>query len=247
MAMNFRRSILLTFTLLGLAGCASPASSTATGLHYFSPSPDMKVATDAAFQAHYAFPRPAFDPQLPAKSELDIGPLISRYTLSPDDVLSGRGLQSPKLKQFRSFIKSSNKIVGELDLYPESDGKVDSHSAQIETINAIWLTALGTIVEGLANVETLEQVRKGSYELRLLILPAHDTALGGRLIQGEVMWLKSTTPDSDLIYTFPKSKSPAVDDPPGLQPSTVYTVPEMLNAIRPAIEAFQAKGAAKVK
>lgn len=197
----------------------------------------MKTAVDEALRRYYS--RPDYDSAtpLPDQAQLDVQPPITCYVFSTEDYLAGQGLKAAKFYQYIYYIKSSNKIVGEIGLAWIGGNNVIAFRGQAYAIGAHELATMAPYYNGLAKAETLAQVKKGSFELRLLILPADRVAPMGRPVETSVMWLKSDATDGDLIYTYPQGEF--VDVPSGLQPSTVYTVAEVLKAIRPAVQKLQ--------
>lgn len=230
--------IILVAISFAVDSCLPPRPS-AQGLHFAPETPVTKAAVDHAFQQYYWLTSkyPPGPPQLPARAQLEVEAPIAMYTLSTQDFLAGRGLQAVKCVKYIYYVKASGEIVGQVDVTPNPDGSFDEQASALSDISAFQRARLAPVFDALTRLKKMEKVRKGSFEVCFLNLPAYDRAQGGHAATGFVIWLKSDEPVGDLIYTIAPGKD--YQPSPGLSPSTLYTVPQVFEAIRPAVAAFE--------
>lgn len=236
-------SLVLGAGLFCLFSCA-PMRTTALRLHYAPETAQAKAIIENAFQHYYVSAMYLDYHRLPSRADVEVQPLIANYRLSAEDCLSGQGLAAAKPLDYLCYLKTDGNVVGRIDIPVDEKGALQN--GMLWEINARELAGMKQILDGLRQVETLEALHNGSYELRILSLPPYDAVHGGRLIRGYVMWLKSDPSNADLIYTFPHRQSSGGDDPPNLQPDTIYTPAQMLELIRPAVQKFQDSAESKL-
>jgi len=228
------------FSAVSAADTVKPAASIPAGMHFASPFPGCAEAISWSLQKYYDvnLNRP-HTPVMADRSKLESLPPIAFYRLNSEDVLVGKGLAEPKLDYFMSYIKVSGKLAAEIHIDLNEDGTFAMGGASLFVEDFIYNLKLdreAKFVEEIERVKGLEQVRKGSYELRILDLPPYKRTRWpppNDGLRGEVIWLKSDTSDGDLIYTTSNEQQE-----PGLKPNTLYTADAMLKAIEPAVKAY---------
>jgi hypothetical protein len=231
--------LMFAFPLAGLGAASGTATSTtlpAPGLHFAAETPGSLAAVQWALDFYYNR-NPSRTPEMTDRSKLDIQPPIACYKLGTADFLGGKGPSAAKLFSYTYNIKVGGKIVAAIMLCPFPDGTFHNGSGYVSAFKDSQIaTATLSFKQTLTQIKALEQVRNGSYELRMLILPPYKKTGAPPPNDGvstSVYWLKSNTGGGDLFYTSTFSA-----DEPGLQPSTLYTLSQLMNAIAPAVKRF---------
>jgi hypothetical protein len=141
---------------------------------------------------------------------------LAQYNLANrNQVIHGAGLEIAKPAGFIYLVEEGGQQVSFAEARVLAKGQIDV-SPSFGGINE-------SIVTALEEVAALDQVKAGSFEARLLILPT-GPPLPGR---DRVIWLKSETDGMDLIYPLDANKLP------GIQAGQLYTPDNFLNALYP--------------
>jgi hypothetical protein len=133
------------------------------------------------------------------------------YDLRADEISRGGGLETAHPTGFRYLIHAAGGSVAAAEIHTDAAG------AATLLANVNYGPFVEATARALVQLTSLDQVRTGSYEVRLLRFSA---------IALMAVWLKSETDSVDLIY--PLAPAPEV-----LQPAKLYTVDDFLNAILP--------------
>ncbi|MHB8547273.1 MAG: hypothetical protein ACYDAJ_10945 [Nitrosotalea sp.] len=146
-----------------------------------------------------------------AFKNLSIETVHAVYDLRTDEISKGGGLETAHLTGFRYLIKNAGAAVAAAEVHSDSSG----NATLLANLNS------GPFVKATAqafdNLPSLDSVRAGSYEARLLRFSS---------IYLMAIWLKADTGGIDMIY--PLAPAPNV-----LQAEKPYTVDNFLKAIRP--------------
>jgi hypothetical protein len=148
-------------------------------------------------------------------NSLEIQLPLAIYNLDIAAIANGEGLDAAQATGlYRYLIMSSGQYVATVALQENASGTGSPTSIGAE------FDGPGMIV-GLQQLETLDQVTSGSYEVRII----QGVRLGA---SPTVLWLKSNTASPDLIYI---PTGPFMSDV--LQAGKVYTADEFLELARP--------------
>ncbi len=120
------------------------------------------------------------------------------------------------------FVESNGKVVAIARINNASGSVSPFGAANVDEIQ--W----AKIIDQLA---TFDQVKGGSYEVRLLAIPTPNVYYRQTF---NVLWLKSDPGGTDLIYQLPNSG--LLSSPYGEKPGTFYKADDFLKMIRPATE-----------
>jgi len=218
----------------------TPAASTAKGVHFAPPFPGCAETISWSLQNYYrANSKRQHTPAMADQSKLESLPPIAFYLLNSEDMLAGKGLAASKLNYFMSYIKSGGKLAAEIHIDVNEEGTLAVGGSNALVEDFIYNLKQDNEAKFVAEVEqtkVLEQLRQGSYEIRILDLPPYKRTRWpppNDGLRGEVIWLKSDTGDGDFIFTTSSDKQE-----PGLKPNTLYTVDAMIKAIEPAVKAY---------
>lgn len=161
--------------------------------------------------------RLASRPQRPAALKaLDIHALTlsaphAVYDLRADEISRGRGLETANRTGFRYIVNAESGAVAAAEIH------TDNRGAASLLANVNYGPFVEATARGLSQLPSLDQVRAGAFEVRLLRFSA---------IAVMALWLKSDSGGADLIY-------PLAPAPKELQAGKVCSATDFLNAIRP--------------
>jgi hypothetical protein len=171
---------------------------------------------------------PAGAPSMGDVSALEAKPLPI-YILPLAKIANGEGLENVQPAGYQYLIEENGALVLTEEVKVDESGVATRIGRKGGT-----LAALGgsSIMNALNQLQNLEQIQTGSYEVRLL-----RTAPGG--VNLMTLWLKSDASGADLIYALP-APNPKLPLPGGLQAGKLYTVDEFLNIFRPYLQKLYA-------
>jgi hypothetical protein len=203
------------------------------GVHFAIAPPNGLDMVNATLQ-QYLPPRAQQNaPALANASKLVIELPLGGYFLRLADIADGRGLDTAQFNGFEYLIQAANKPVAIADarINPQT-GLVGSVSLGVSGTARRTFPPAVNLGNALNQLTTLDQVKSGSYEIRILSInpPAGiPDAQAADALQTVVLWLKSDTGANDLIFTTGKVSQGTT---PTLQPNTLYTTQDLLNAMR---------------
>lgn len=212
------------------------------GLRYAMEVPGYVDALKSALDEYYSSTSNGlFMPEMADRNQLEILPPITVYKISAEDVLKGRGLSSAKLVSWLADVKAFGILVGRTVVHPlDSDGTYTGRGVAVfDDYRTADLRAVQSkFLDEIAYIQSLAEIKNGSYEFRILELPPY-AKVPDPLLNNDprvrVYWLKSDVAGGDLIYVPPYETREA-----GLQPGKLYKAVEMLKLIEPAVKAYVA-------
>ncbi len=193
------------------------------------PANGSELVRAMANQVRYA---PAATPRGP-RADLTtaaIRPLVAEYFLSPDNITTGKGLEAAEdSHDFLYVLESSGAVVAYAAVQTDASG----------TGKPVTNLSFGTmgieVASALGRAAALPGVKAGSYEPRVLTLPA----MGKGMHANQVLWLKSTEGNLDLIYMFDPTNGLQTDmfsATSGLQKDALISTDNFLKLIRPLVQ-----------
>jgi hypothetical protein len=154
-------------------------------------------------------------------SAVQLKPPHAIYDLRADEIANGAGLASAHATGFRYLVEAPSGTVAAAEVHADASGR----ATLLANVNyGPFVAATARALDQLAK---LNQVRAGSYEVRLLRFSA---------ILLMAIWLKSDTGDPDIIY-------PLAPAPDVLQADKPCSADDFLKAIMPVAKARAAKKA----
>jgi hypothetical protein len=146
--------------------------------------------------------------------DMQIAPPHAVYDLRADEIARGGGLETARETGVRHLVQSAGSQVAAAEL------RTDQSGAANVLANVNFGPYVDATSRALNRLASLDQVRTGSYEARLL-----------RFSAGMVMaiWLKPDSGGADIVY-------PLAPAPPPLEAERPYAAGEFLQAIRPIAE-----------
>jgi len=119
------------------------------------------------------------------------------YTLGSSDIAQGRNLNQARLIAWRFLIQNGSRTVADIEL------SCDAHGGNLRFASLnVGQFAQGTR-DTVAQAETYEAIRKGSYELRVLRAPS---------VYVMAVWLKNLDGQNDVV--LPIAPGPAATGQP---------------------------------
>jgi len=219
-------------------GAPAAAASPSFGPIRFAIEPAKgRDAVLAALEAYKTTPQaqkdasksPIIQSELDNLSLLKIAPLLADYSVSLTDLVNDNGLQSARETGFYYTIQHTLDKYAGLPYQTATVQTDDSGTATEATL--IASTYDHTVATTLEHLKSLDTVRNGSYEMRLLGI-SHESGYGGvGVLQGALFWLKSETGGGDLICHYEAN--------PKLPPIQLYTLEDFVAILRPIVSQRQ--------
>ena len=172
---------------------------------------------------------PIIQSELDNLSLLKIAPLLAYYSVPLTDLVNDNGLQAARESGFYYTIQHTLDKYAGLPYQTATVQTDDSGTATEATL--IASTYDHTVATTLEHLKSLDTVRNGSYEMRLLGI-SHESGYGGvGVLQGALFWLKSETGGGDLICHYEAN--------PKLPPIQLYTLEDFVAVLRPIVKQRQ--------
>jgi hypothetical protein len=161
----------------------------------------------------------------PDKAEV-LQPLAQYNLANRNQIIQGAGLEIAKPAGFIYLVEEGGKQVSFAEARALAKGQID--------VSPSFGGTNESVVTALEAVAAIDQVKTGLFEARLLILPT-GPPLPGR---DRVIWLKSETDGTDLIYPLDAYKLPKI------QAGKLYSGEDFLNTLYPQRMKIQQAAAA---